>query len=107
MALLNDEFRHSLLKATPIKNKLILSFAVSQLSPIDQRRLIGKVVNYDAFSESTDPYGERDFGDISHNDETYYFKIDYYDNDLEFESPDPYDPSVTTRVLTIMHQYEY
>ena len=29
--------------------------------------------------------------------------IDYYDRSLEFHSPDPADPSVTIRVLTIMH----
>ena len=39
--------------------------------------------------------------------ERYFFKIDYYDKNTEFGSPDPADPAVTTRVLTIMRADEY
>jgi Protein of unknown function (DUF3768) len=35
------------------------------------------------------------------------FKIDYYDNDLNFHSPDPADPTVTERIITIMLADEY
>jgi hypothetical protein len=35
------------------------------------------------------------------------FKINYYDKTLQFHSPDPADPSVTKRVITIMLSEEY
>jgi hypothetical protein len=35
------------------------------------------------------------------------FKIDYYDKALSFHSPDPADPTVTERVITLMLDEEY
>jgi Protein of unknown function (DUF3768) len=35
------------------------------------------------------------------------FKIDYYDRSLNFHSPDPADPAVTERVITLMLAAEY
>ena len=57
--------------------------------------------------EGIDPYGEHDMGRFTVGGEDYYWKIDYYDRNLEFHSPDPADPSVTIRVLTIMRVDEY
>jgi hypothetical protein len=36
-----------------------------------------------------------------------FFKIDYYDKTLKLGSPNPADPSVTERVITIMLTDEY
>lgn len=41
------------------------------------------------------------------DDHEIIWKIDYYDHDCAGGSPNPADPAVTTRVLTIMLAGEY
>jgi hypothetical protein len=65
------------------------------------------VRDFDAFSTDNDPYGEHDFGAFDYEGERLFFKIDYYDLALQAHSPDPVDPAVTHRVLTIMFASEY
>ncbi len=69
--------------------------------------VLDAVSSFTAFSEDNDPYGEHDFGAFTHAGARLYWKIDCYDRDLRFGSPDPADPAVTTRVLTVMLAEEY
>ena len=92
------------------------------LSAADQSRVRKLIETYNAFTPGNDPHGERDFGAIYQGRdgrwtalppvkgdpvETVFWKIDYYDRAMRFGSPDPADPAVTRRVLTIMLASEY
>ena len=72
------------------------------MPPDEQELILAKVRNFSQFTPDNDPYGEHDFGAFDHGGERIFWKIDYYDIELEHGSPDPADPEVTTRVLTIL-----
>ncbi len=99
---LNDAFRTHL-----EGGKCLLSAGVSDLGVSFASAAIAAVRAFDAFTPDNDPYGERDFGSFEIGGERLYWKIDYYDNSLEFGSKDPADPQQTKRVLTIMLADEY
>ena len=65
------------------------------------------LATFDDFCQANDPHGEHDFGSFEAEGHTIFFKIEYYDRAMSFGSPDPSDPSVTTRVITIMLAEEY
>jgi hypothetical protein len=99
---LNDAFRR-----TFVGGAVMITAGVEAM-PVDQRRsLLAKVRAFDAFTDDNDPHGEHDFGAVDEGGVRYFFKLDYYDRNTEFGSPDPADPAVTTRVLTIMRADEY
>ena len=64
--------------------------------------ILGAVRTHDEFDAGFDPYGEHDMRWFTDLGEDYYWKTDYYDRNLEFDSPDPADPVATVRVLTIV-----
>ena len=99
---LNDAFRR-----TFVGGAVVITAGVEAM-PLDQRRsLFQKVRGFEAFGEDNDPHGEHDFGAVDEAGVRRFFKIGYYDRKTEFGSPDPADPAVTTRVLTIMRADEY
>jgi len=56
---------------------------------------------YDNFPPAIDPFCEHDLGLFTWNGYELAWKIDYFDTDLTMYSPDPSDPTITTRVLAI------
>jgi hypothetical protein len=70
-------------------------------------RALSAVRRFRDFGPDNDPYGEHDFGIFQLDGKTLNWKIDYYDTTLEWGSPDPSDPAVTRRVLTILLAEEY
>ena len=99
---LNDQFRKTL-----AGGRIVLTQGIQAMAEIDILHLLGLLQTYDDFSEGDDPYGEHDFGAIMMGGQKYFWKIDYYDNACEMHSPDPSDPAVTHRVLTLMLAEEY
>ena len=70
-------------------------------------QVVEAVRTFDAFTPDNDPYGEHDFGSIEIAGSKIFWKIDYFDRNLQWGSPDPADPAVTSRVLTVMLASEY
>lgn len=99
---LNDAFRQSL-----AGGRVCLTAGVLALPGAEQARLIDEVRRFDAFDAGNDPNGEHDFGALALGTERYFWKIDYYDAAFTFASPDPADPTLTRRVMTIMRADEY
>lgn len=74
----------------------------------DLNPIIEKVHTFDSFDAGNAPYAEHDFGAFMIDGEQQIFwGVDYYDLDLSGGSPDPADPAVTCRVLTVMLAEEY
>lgn len=69
--------------------------------------VVAAVMGYTAFDDDNDPFGEHDFGSMQVAGQTVFWKFDYYDLSMTMHSPDPADPAVTVRVLTIMLAEEY
>lgn len=101
-AALNDAFRRSF-----SGGQVMLTAGVADLEPADRLAVINAVRGFDAFTSGCDPYGEHDFGAIEHDGTRYFWKVDAYDRSYAYASPDPADPAVTARVLTIMRADEY
>lgn len=65
------------------------------------------IAAFTEFDAGNDPYGEHDFGAVEVQGQRIFWKIDCYDKDETYASPDPADPGVTSRFLTIMLASEY
>ena len=99
---LNDAFRRAF-----VGGAVVVTPGVAAM-PADQRQfLLRKVREFEAFDGDNDPHGEHDLGVVEISGVRYFWKIDYYDREMESLFPNPADPSVTTRVITVMLADEY
>jgi hypothetical protein len=101
---LNDEFRTNIVSKL---GRTVLTAGVTSLPDEVRTAVIRKTVTFDAFDEDNDPHGEHDFGAFELSGERFFWKIDCYDQNMEYGSEDPADPAQTTRVLSIMLADEY
>lgn len=103
---LNDDFRTT----GPVQartGRWVLTAGVTALGSADAARAISLVMAFSDFDAANDPHGEHDFGIIRLAGKRLYWKIDYYNLDLDGGSEDPADEAQTCRVLTIMLASEY
>jgi len=99
---LNDQLRQHL-----TGGMAVITPGVAALGPEAVERIVKTIAVFDDFCHANDPYEEHDFGSFEADGHMIYFKIDYFDHDLSMHSPDPADPTVTQRVITIMLAEEY
>jgi hypothetical protein len=99
---LNDDLRQHLLSGGAV-----ITPGVAALGQETLNRIVQTIAVFDDFCQANDPYEEHDFGAFDVDGITIFFKIDYFDKTLTHHSPDPADPSVTERVITIMLADEY
>ena len=99
---LNDGLRHSL-----SLGHAVMTPGIAALGPEAVARIVKTIAVYDDFCHANDPYAEHDFGSFEADGHTVFFKIDYFDSTLTVHSPDPSDPTVTKRVITVMLAEEY
>jgi len=100
--ILNDELRQHLLGGLAVMTPGVAALGLEAVE-----RIVKTIAVYDNFCRANDPHGEHDFGAFEAEGQTIMFKIDYYDRSLKCHSPDPGDPTVTERVMTIMLADEY
>ena len=99
---LNDQFRR-----TGQGGRQVITPGIQAMGLIAILSLRQQVAAFDAFTEDNDPYGEHDFGSLKFLGKTVFWKIDYYNRTFTEGSPNPADPEVTTRVLTVLLASEY
>ena len=86
---------------------VMLSAGIAAHSIEEVRAILDEVRCFEDFTDDNDPYREHDLGLFRHRGERIMWKIDYYDKDRRFASPDPAEPAVTSRVLTVLYASEY
>lgn len=102
VAVLNDRLRK-----TFSGGRVVLTQQVDALEYEVKLKVFGLIRGFDDFTQDNDPYGEHDFGAVEADGEKIFWKIDYFDNNLEYHSLDKSVEAITTRVLTIMKVEEY
>jgi hypothetical protein len=99
---LNDQLR-----CKALGGRIVITRGIEALGTDGVLQVLAAVARFDDFTEDNDPWGEHDCAILTVDRCRVIFKVDYFDRDLRWHSPDASDPAVTERVLTIMLAEEY
>lgn len=102
IAELNDQLRRTL-----TGGRILMTAGIQALGAAFTAKAVTAMQQFAAFNADNDPHAEHDFASFEIDDQRLFFKIDYYAPDMERGSEDAADPSITTRVLTLMLADEY
>src|SRR3954454_24458461 len=85
---LNDQLR-----CKTVGGRVVITRGIEALGAEGIRHVLAAVARFDEFTEDNDPWGEHDCAILTLNGHRVLFKIDYYDLDLHYHSPDATDPA--------------
>src|SRR5208337_1291316 len=97
IAELNDQLRRH-----HIGGKGLITAGIQALGAQATTDILAAVSAFTDFTPDNDPYGEHDCAVMTVGQNRVIWKIDYYDRQMAYASPDPADANVTIRVITIM-----
>lgn len=108
IAQLNDRCRQGLDRTAQI---VVTRNCLARLAPSGDKvdEIVAQAEIMQAVRQAIfDPHSpERDIAAVTVRETKLFFKIDYYDSNVEYGSEDPADAAMTTRVLTIMLPEDY
>jgi hypothetical protein len=95
------------LRKTFTGGRIVITASIAELDQWRKARVLLAVRDFNEFDADNDPHHEHDVAFFVVDGVLYFFKVDYYDLNTRFHSPDPADPGCTCRVLTIGHYSDY
>ena len=98
---------NDLLRCKGIGGNVVITAGVNALGDVAVARIFRDVAAFAEFSSDNDPHRERDCAVLTVEGARIIWKIDYYDRALTYHSANPADPSVTSRIMTVMLADEY
>jgi len=98
---------NDLLRCKGIGGQVMITAGLDAMGEGFVARVLREIAAFTAFTNENDPHGERECARLTIDGESIIWKIDYFDRNLEYHSPDPADPTVTVRVMTVMLAGEY
>jgi hypothetical protein len=93
---LNDHLR-----CHHVGGTIVLTPGIRDMGQGNVAALLAEIAHFKSFGGENDPYEEHNCAALVFEGQLVTWKIDCYDRYMTHASPDPADPDVTERVLTV------